>query len=759
MKRIPKVFRETMTLRDLKRRILRYMHTPLHEEFVRDLYQLPLNSPIPKGLTRRNPGAAVTRKNELTAADIKRMKQLARDIRANRGLFNPIKLGILLFFIVGSAVFGLFFQDRLIQNSLEVALTRVVGAPAVFDGFRVQLFNTGIWFDRLQIADPEDLSRNAVDLHGAAVDLDTNLLLRRVIHIRSFGLEQLELGSNRSASTERDAELIRMLNEAEATTAAASTEDPLMDTLSQWLVLDGQELFTGITGAASLEMLALQELEATATPSFVVEEVERARIVAQRQEQGIATIRAEVSNLEEDVQGLVVDAEDRRRALEALISRIEAGVEPARLPQLTEEVREETQAAARFLEEITTTWTTTEGTYRSAAEQAQELASFIQATGAVPATVQQYLRDDRALLESRARELTAQTLSDPIQSLVMPVLSQESQKYLALYQQVRHIIATLAAPLESGVPRSAPTPRGGRIVALERQDHPQFHLTRGFFSYHGESVIGGELNNITTEPRRIAGIPEARLFFEQPTESLNAHATFSPANGGTNTEVDLVFTTNEATIPLGRGIVPASSVTGTMSTQLSVSVSSGGAVALQAQLSLRDQTFPRTGSNAAVGNRLMNALESLEQIDIQARGSAEGFALESNIAAVLIAEAGAIAQEQFAELVQFLEAELMKQLEPFQAELQQQREILNAYLQEAEEAVEQVWTLREELTDLENLQTRLTRELQQQLEEAGRQGVRNIPIPDIPIPTPELPAQIPDIPIPTPTLPRLPGRR
>ena len=753
MKKTPKVFRETMTLWELKRRILRYMHVPEHEAFIFDLYQIPTDTVIPKGLKRKNPGIEVRRRTELTATDMKRMKQLSRDIRANRGLFNPIKLGIVLILVVGTGVFGLVFQDRLIQNSLEVGITRLVGAPAVFDGFRVRLLNTGVWFDRLQIADPEDLSQNIVDVHGAAIDLDTGLLFRRVIHVRSFGVERLELGSPRSASVERDDELMAILIAAEEEAAAAQTgEDPFMDTLSQWFVLDGQEVLTGITGADSLERLALRELDSTATPTFLVEEVERARFVAQQQEEGVAAIRAEVAELEESVQGLITEAEDQRRSLEALISRIEGGVEPTALPQLTEEVREQTQQAGRLLERVTTTWTSTEGTYRSAVDQAEELVQFAQLTRAVPGTIQQYLRDDRALLESRARELTAQTLSDPVQSLVMPVLAQETQKYLAQYQRVRQIIATVAAPLESGAPRPDPSPRSGRIVALERRDHPRFLLSQGFFSFHGDSIIGGELSDITSEPRRITGMPAVRLFFERPTESLNARFTFAPEGDGTSTEVDVVFITTEATLPVGRGVVPATNVQGTATTQLSVSISPGGGVALDAHLSLQDQIFPRTGTEALVGERLLSALESLEQIEVSAQGSTAGFSLQSNIGAVLVAEAGAIAQEQFQQLVQYLEAELMRQIEPFQAELAHQLEVIAQYRSDAEDAVERVWAVREELTDVERLQTQLTQTLQQQIEEAGRQGLQNISIPDIPV-------EIPDIPIPTPSLPRLPGRR
>jgi archaellum component FlaC len=758
--KVPKVFGVTMSAFEVQKKILRYMYTKKERDFIRELYKMPPKDELPKKLSKKNPGPLLTRPLDLTKLQKQQLKALAKDINNNRGLFAPVKTTIILTLLGGSVAFGMIFQNQIIQNAFETNLTNIVGAPAVFDGFRVRLFNTGVWFDRLQIADTSDPTKNAVDLRGAVIDMDTDRLLRGAVHIRNFGIESLELGTPRQVSAQRDQQLrvaLEQQQQADAQRRAEQAgEDPVLQAMSQWFNLDPSQVLEGITGAGDLEALAQQELARLDTPQIVQDQIQAMEDFIDEQTTRIDGLENRINQLDTQVRGLATNWNVTGSNFQSLTNEIARTNDVTRIPGLTNQAQALISGTQQLTQESLTLKTQAEQIIQESQVLVGDIQTFTRSIQGLPREIEARVTADFQSLEARARELVSLTLDNPLETLVVPLLSNQVLEYLQLYQQARGILEDLMASNEPGQAIADGSPRDGRVVRLDPQEFPRFLLSRGFFSFQGRRSFGFELTNIASEPRRISQPPRVRIFYDQGPEALDLVATFRPEQVGTNTTIETQFRANQLAIPMNPGILPTSGLSGALQLGVHFQVNPQGQVSLSADISLQNQRFTRQGDGGLIGERLMAALESLDQMTLGVSGSPAGLELESNIAQVLATEAENIAREQLQQLIGYFERELDQLMAPYLAELTQMQNQINQYLGSANNLASQASGLDQQVAVIQNQIQHEIRRLEQEVQNAAQRALPGVPVPNLPaVPVPSVPVPA----VPTPSLPSLPGRR
>jgi uncharacterized protein (TIGR03545 family) len=98
------------------------------------------------------------------------------------------------------AVFWLLLVDGYVERLIEDAGTRMVGARVELDGADLSLFPAGLVLSRLQVTNPDEPMRNAVEVGRVSFAMDGLQLLRRKVIVNEMAVEGVELDTPRKAS-------------------------------------------------------------------------------------------------------------------------------------------------------------------------------------------------------------------------------------------------------------------------------------------------------------------------------------------------------------------------------------------------------------------------------------------------------------------------------------------------------------------------------------------------------------------------------
>jgi uncharacterized protein (TIGR03545 family) len=94
----------------------------------------------------------------------------------------------------------LLFADAVVKYSIERYGTQAVGAKVEIDSADLSLFPAGLKLIGLQITDPEEPMKNAIEAARISMALDSGMLLRRKVIISEMSLDGVQLNTARKIS-------------------------------------------------------------------------------------------------------------------------------------------------------------------------------------------------------------------------------------------------------------------------------------------------------------------------------------------------------------------------------------------------------------------------------------------------------------------------------------------------------------------------------------------------------------------------------
>jgi len=164
-KKIPKFLSKPLTEQEFQKRILGRIYISEDRDFLNGLY------------TRDESGKYLLKPN-LSPDEIKRLRGLAKSIKANRGVVKKGRLILLAVLLGGILIFNLVFKNWLAELAAERGLESVFVAQADISRMRVALLKGRISFDHLQVADRKRPMRNLFELGKTEVSFNTIELLK-----------------------------------------------------------------------------------------------------------------------------------------------------------------------------------------------------------------------------------------------------------------------------------------------------------------------------------------------------------------------------------------------------------------------------------------------------------------------------------------------------------------------------------------------------------------------------------------------------
>jgi uncharacterized protein (TIGR03545 family) len=111
----------------------------------------------------------------------------------------PGVIAFLVIAAIGAAIWWLVV-DALVKRAIEAVGTKIVGAKVELAEVDVTLIPLGIELRRLQVTNPDEPMRNAVEVARMAFGMEALQLLRRKVIIDEMAIDQMRFNTPRSAS-------------------------------------------------------------------------------------------------------------------------------------------------------------------------------------------------------------------------------------------------------------------------------------------------------------------------------------------------------------------------------------------------------------------------------------------------------------------------------------------------------------------------------------------------------------------------------
>ena len=184
--KVPKLFKTELSEKRFRKKIIRRIYIESELRFLLGLYA--------KGADGR-----YRRPEEPNTEDTRRLQQLARSIKKNRGVLRTGKVSLLVIVIAAILVFNFVFKNRLLEQALERGLENVFAARAEVNDLDFRILSGRISFAHLSVADREQPFRNLFELGATEVDLNTAELLKAKVVVTN--LESREIGWNTPRQT------------------------------------------------------------------------------------------------------------------------------------------------------------------------------------------------------------------------------------------------------------------------------------------------------------------------------------------------------------------------------------------------------------------------------------------------------------------------------------------------------------------------------------------------------------------------------
>ncbi len=716
MKRPPRLFRRRLQRRALRRRILKRIPIRTEREWVRDLYgdATPAEGGDNDVLERRDP---------LTKEEIKRLRQLAKAVKHNRGYFQPVKLGLLGGIVGAILVFALVFAAPLAARGVERGLESVFGARAELDGFELRFLEPGFAFEVLAVADRNRPMYNLFDIGGGELRVDLGQLVRGRVVIRNIEARDISFGGERNVSGELPPERRPApLEEADERPGAAEQVSALFgDTAGE---------IRGMISGIDAREIVEAELDALSTPDAVALQQER------------------IGNLVVEWQQRMDDAEE---AVSEFTGDVEAilAIDPSSIDSISR-LREAVQTAERVTDGGRDFYDRGLEGYHAAASTTDDVRG---AVDEVRAAVEQ----DIAYIESRIPDPET-VLREPFAGLVSSIAEEHVAPYVDRARTVYDAYLRVQRLRERFAGDDAVVddrPERGRDIVFPSPEYPRFLLERASVNFVGEEFgYVGSLAEISSNPDLTGEPARARFSWAYGAEdgdsavggrdstaslvSDGEHDGDRERNRGGDVQVNLdlrrgvesrvgvsvdLFGGNMS-LPVGSpGVIPVDTLSSRFDLEARLAVSREGEVVFRGDSSLFEPVFSFSADNE-ITRRTQSVLDRTETVTAGITlPPGDEPAVRTNLDEALAAELEAFIRELRDRALEEAEVYVREQ---FSSEIAQVEQLVaqgTAVVEQAQDRYNQLVELYEQAErEKERIEARIA-DLEQQIEQRAREEV------------------------------------
>lgn len=165
--KLPKIFRKKYNPKSLKRKLLSRIYIDDDREYVKGLFEQ-------NEKTLRIPDSRTFEKDE-----IKRLKNMASQIKSQKGRVHIIWITALVIFIAAMVTLVNIYKNPLVKRGLQYALENIFWAKADIDYVNLKIFDSSLVIKGVAVANKDKPMENLFEIGNISVDFNLVELLKK----------------------------------------------------------------------------------------------------------------------------------------------------------------------------------------------------------------------------------------------------------------------------------------------------------------------------------------------------------------------------------------------------------------------------------------------------------------------------------------------------------------------------------------------------------------------------------------------------
>ncbi len=192
-KKLPKLFKKAYSEKAFKNKILKKIYIEDDKSLVTSIY----SDKIKKGKTTK---LIVPKNAEFTKKDVKRLKGIAKSIKANKGRVKSAPFIAVAAVIVAVGITVTVFKNVAVKYAIRTGMQSVFKAKTDIGRVKVEIFGSQIKISNLAQASSDDPMKNIFQFDTLDLDFNLTQLLRGRFDAENLEISGLALGTERKTS-------------------------------------------------------------------------------------------------------------------------------------------------------------------------------------------------------------------------------------------------------------------------------------------------------------------------------------------------------------------------------------------------------------------------------------------------------------------------------------------------------------------------------------------------------------------------------
>ena len=262
-KKLPGIFKKTYKEKAYSKNLLKKFYIEADKKFVEKLYS-PSQDKKGRNIMVCNKSA------EITKADLKRYKLIAKQIKMQKGGIKLVPLiAVAVLVAVLSAGVSLF-KNIIIEKAITSAMQGIFGAKTDIAKVDFQFFNASLEINGLEQANKDSPMKNLFQIDSIKTSFNLTDLLRGKFHAENLSIEGVAIDTERKKSGELPIKPAKTKEEKQTESALSAKKQELSEEASAKL----KEMFDSYNPEKMLENLQ-NELKSPAVASQISTDVQQ----------------------------------------------------------------------------------------------------------------------------------------------------------------------------------------------------------------------------------------------------------------------------------------------------------------------------------------------------------------------------------------------------------------------------------------------------------------------------------------------------
>ena len=311
--KLPKIFRKKYNPNSLKRKLLSRIYIDDDREYVEGLFKQ--NDKV-----LQIPGDRTFDKDE-----VKRLKNMAAQIKSQKGRIHIIWLAALIILIVSMVTLVNIYKNPLVKRGLQYALENIFWAKADIDYVNLKIFDSSLTIRGVAVANKDKPMENLFEIGNISVDFNLTELLKRKFVMDLAQCTGITYGTPRKTSGALPEAVLKakVKKQKERDEAFEKKKQELLDALAA----QAQEEITDILGFYDPETFLEESLNALQTPAMKDEIVSDMTTIYKNWQDEIDTTKNDIKEFGKEVKKYTkmdLSKIDTPQELQDLITQVNA---------------------------------------------------------------------------------------------------------------------------------------------------------------------------------------------------------------------------------------------------------------------------------------------------------------------------------------------------------------------------------------------------------------------------------------------------